>query len=231
MRGKEDNGRGSLCCIRAMNRLLDTDTDEELHTGHHDGDREISLGTATILGLFFALALLCACVFGFGYTLGRKSMQTASLAPDPGSAPSIASAGFSSPKPSAGSQAAALPSPQPTAASVTTAQPAAAVATTVATRTAVLPSDTILAGDRLPQPGAAAVQPAASFVVQIAAVSSQNVADILLASLEKKGYTVGVRNEPQDSLLHVQIGPFAKRSDAEAMRLRVVADGFNAIVK
>jgi cell division protein FtsN len=42
---------------------------------------------------------------------------------------------------------------------------------------------------------------------------------------------VVVRHEPQDQLLHIQIGPFATRKDAETMRQRVLADGFNAIVK
>ena len=36
-------------------------------------EREISLSTTTILGIFFALALLCAVFFGFGYSMGRKS--------------------------------------------------------------------------------------------------------------------------------------------------------------
>jgi molybdopterin/thiamine biosynthesis adenylyltransferase len=74
-------------------------------------------------------------------------------------------------------------------------------------------------------------QQPATFMVQVAAVSSQDVADILLASLQKKGYSVAARHEPQDNLLHVQIGPFAHRADAEAMRQRILADGFNAIVK
>ena len=42
-------------------------------------EREISLGAPAILGIFFALALLCACFFGFGYTMGRKSAQTANV--------------------------------------------------------------------------------------------------------------------------------------------------------
>ena len=50
-------------------------------------------------------------------------------------------------------------------------------------------------------------------------------------ALKKDGYAVVVRHEPQDKLLHVQIGPFTDRKDAEAMRARVLADGFNAIVK
>jgi len=68
-------------------------------------------------------------------------------------------------------------------------------------------------------------------MVQVAAVSSQDVANILLASLQKKGYTVAVHHDAQDNLLHVQIGPFPHRADAEAMRQKVLSDGFNAIVK
>jgi cell division septation protein DedD len=82
-----------------------------------------------------------------------------------------------------------------------------------------------------PQPATSNPQPATSFIVQVAAVSSQDVADILTSSLQKKGYTVVVRHEPQDKLLHVQIGPFTDRKDALAMQQRVLADGFNAIVK
>ena len=76
-----------------------------------------------------------------------------------------------------------------------------------------------------------AISPAGAVMVQVAAVASHDVADILTSSLRKKGYTVAVRHEPQDNLLHVQIGPFADRKDAEAMRQRVLADGFNATVK
>ena len=68
-------------------------------------------------------------------------------------------------------------------------------------------------------------------MVQIAAVSSQEIADIELAALKKFGYQVVIRHEPTDQLLHIQIGPFATRKDAEAMRANVQAHGFNAIVK
>ena len=53
-----------------MNRLHEAEDEQALET-----DREISLGIPAILGIFFALALLCACFFGFGYTMGRKSAQ------------------------------------------------------------------------------------------------------------------------------------------------------------
>jgi cell division septation protein DedD len=100
----------------------------------------------------------------------------------------------------------------------------------------VAPSDRVIVGDKVPVAAGAlpvnsSAQAGGSYVVQVAAVSSQDVADILLGSLEKKGYTVAVRHEAQDKLLHVQIGPFADRKDAEAMQQRVLADGFNAIVK
>jgi DedD protein len=70
-----------------------------------------------------------------------------------------------------------------------------------------------------------------NFMVQIAAVSSQEIADIELVALKKKGYNVVVRHEPQDQLLHIQVGPFANRKDAEDMRQRILGDGFNAIIK
>jgi DedD protein len=68
-------------------------------------------------------------------------------------------------------------------------------------------------------------------MVQIAAVSRQEDADVLVAALKKRGYNVIVRNEPRDSLLHIQIGPFATRDEAKAMRAKLLADGYNAILK
>ena len=55
---------------RSYNSPYDTDTD-------HLPEREISLGTSTILGIFFALALVCAVFFGFGYSMGRRSSTPA----------------------------------------------------------------------------------------------------------------------------------------------------------
>jgi cell division septation protein DedD len=212
-----------------MNHLLDADQHEDTQPA----DREISLGPATILGIFFALALLCAVFFGFGYSLGRKSAQGSSIsatASNPTSSTLAAAA-----KPTAGSLAvpskssaqvadpvAATPAPAPTA-----------VAVPVAASKAIAPSDTIIAGDKppTPQPATGNPQPATSFVVQVAAVSTQDIADIELSAQKKFGYDVHVRREPQDQLLHVQIGPFANRKDAEAMRQNVLSHGFNAIVK
>jgi len=174
-------------------------------------DREISLSTPTILGLFFALAIVCACFFGLGYAMGRKSLPAAT----PALVGNATAPGNGAIKPTAGSTASS-----PDAATASASSPAAAPPA----QTLTVPLTTSSA----PTTPAAA---APGFMVQVAAVSSQDVADILTNSLEKKGYPVSVHQEPQDKLLHVQIGPFADRAAAEAMRQRVLADGFNAIVK
>ncbi len=46
-------------------------------------DREISLGAATIFGIFLGLTLVCALFFGLGFTIGRRSAQPAAVAPPP----------------------------------------------------------------------------------------------------------------------------------------------------
>src|SRR5438874_2469793 len=58
-----------------MNHLLDSDLDRDEAVSH--GDREISLGAGTILGIFFALAIVCGAFFGLGYSMGRHSAQNA----------------------------------------------------------------------------------------------------------------------------------------------------------
>ncbi|MBV8672964.1 MAG: SPOR domain-containing protein [Acidobacteriaceae bacterium] len=68
-------------------------------------------------------------------------------------------------------------------------------------------------------------------MVQVAAISRPEDAEILVGALKKRGYSAVVRNDPKDSLLHVQIGPFASRDEARAMRAKLLADGYNAILK
>jgi cell division septation protein DedD len=68
-------------------------------------------------------------------------------------------------------------------------------------------------------------------MVQIAAVSHQEDADVLVAALRKRGYTVSMSRDPADGLIHVRIGPFASRSDANAARQKLLNDGYNASVQ
>jgi cell division septation protein DedD len=217
----------------SANRPYDDDLPGRGYSSRHDpdtGDHEISLGTPTILGIFFALALVCAAFFGFGYTLGRRSVPSAPpvVAAVPfgnGSGASKPAAGSASGQSATPTQPSNTPAPQTAVVSLT---PASTPALTPAVNQQPTPNPQPAAA---PQPATANPQAAASFFVQVAAVSSQDVADILTSSLQKKGYTVGVHHEPQDKLLHVQIGPFTDKKEAEAMQKRVLADGFNAIVK
>jgi cell division septation protein DedD len=223
--------------------------DSDLHDLQDDlndpvsNDREISLGTSTILGIFFALALVCAVFFGFGYSMGRRSAQPPATTVEP-----VATTSSTSSKPTPGSLA-----PAPTAdkeaddATPPAVSPASATADISATASARVPqpdTQNALAETppskpapvvRVASPATTSSAPAtpgtASAVVQVAAVSHQQDADVLLSELKKRGYTVAIRQEPQDKLLHVQLGPFPSKKDAEAMRQRLLADGYNAIVK
>jgi len=231
-------------------RDYDSDRDRGL-------DREISLGTGTILGIFFALALLCAVFFGFGYSMGRKSAQPTTSAADAtsstalvgGTKPSPGSPLGSSPKPAAaaaaptsnsdaGSQDNPTPSNSaPVEASYTLKQPATLsvdTPTPVVVKpapkpvSAPVPYPVSNSAPELPMPQ---INPNGTVMVQVAAVSHQEDADLLVSALKNRGYTVFIRQEPQDHLLHVQVGPFATRKDADAMRQHLLADGYNAIVK
>ena len=79
------------------------------------------------------------------------------------------------------------------------------------------------------------VQPAMTqvqgWMVQIAAVSHPEDAEVLVNALRKRGYAVTARRDVGDSLIHVQTGPFVNRNDANAMRQKLLSDGYNAIVQ
>jgi DedD protein len=210
-------------------------------------DREISLSTTTILGIFFALALLCAVFFGFGYSMGRKSAQPVSGAaevttrsensnskPAPGSpaSPSISSAG----RPSAGeTQSAIMPLDSPSAAGEDSPPPPSLLKAAVPSPRSEVPAEATPRQASKPAgivPVAAALPSPGSSVVQVAAMSHHEDADVVAVDLKRRGYTVAIRHEPQDKLFHVQIGPFGNKKEADAMRQRLQTDGYNnAIVK
>jgi len=69
-----------------------------------------------------------------------------------------------------------------------------------------------------------------ALMVQIAAVSNPEDASVLLGALRKRGYAVSAVRNPADNLIHVCVGPFSNRNDANAMRQKLLNDGYNAIV-
>lgn len=68
-------------------------------------------------------------------------------------------------------------------------------------------------------------------MVQIAAISRPEDADVLISALQKRGFNASARRDTSDNLLHIQVGPFATRQQAMDMRSRLLNDGYNAILK
>ncbi len=80
--------------------------------------------------------------------------------------------------------------------------------------------------------GATAAASSAGYYVQVAAVSRQEDAESLVEALKKKQYPAFSANNPTaDKFYHVQVGPYPELKDAEAMRARLIGDGYNPIVK
>ena len=193
-----------------------------------DQDTEITLGTGKLLGIFFLLVAICAAFFTMGYIFGR------------GSASINASTSIVSTVPGTGSNAANKPSAGGSK-SVETTQPAApnsTIANPSTSQTTSTPAPSLVPAKTTEDLGSQAAAnderpvSTASYMVQVAAVSRQEDAEILVNALRKKQYPVlMVSNVPGDSLFHVQVGPFSDPKEAEAMRSRLAGDGYNAIVK
>lgn len=207
-----------------MSGLLD-ELDE-----HHD--REITLGTSALLGIFFGVVLVCAVFFGLGYSLGRRSgdVKAAAL---PAAKTQFASS-KSVPADSAANQADESATDKPSV----TPPAARTIAHTVAKTT---PPPAEAADVTSPVKAASSKQPATmtagsasisagQTMVQLMAAAQPEDAEVLAAALRKRGYHAIVRDEP-DHLYHVQVGPFATRADADTMRRKLQADGYNAILK
>jgi cell division septation protein DedD len=201
---------------------------------------EIALGMRSILGIFFALALVCGVFFGFGYSLGRGNTNkaanpTQTISHLQSSAPSseiktvveepTSSQVRSAPENAAdlrpgntGTSTKSSPQTKPSAATATFTQTSNALKTPVASNAAAAKPPV--------QPS-----PAAATMVQIAAVSRREDADVLVSVLGKLGYSATIQNGATDKLLHVQVGPFATRDEAKVMRAKLQNDGYNAILK
>lgn len=192
-------------------------------------DTEITLGTGKLLGIFFAVVIVCAVFFTMGYLLG-KSTATGGRTEIVGSTPT---GGSTAGKPSAVAKTQEAPAPTPApdsqAPSSSTSGSNAAPSNNAAANSGSANSPAS------PATSAPATEikssPNGTFMVQVAAVSKQEDADILKSALQKKQYPVFVANSTADALFHVQVGPFSNQQDADTMRNRLSADGYNAIVK
>jgi cell division septation protein DedD len=67
--------------------------------------------------------------------------------------------------------------------------------------------------------------------VEIMALSHESDAEAMVAALNRHGYKVSVNHDPGNSLLHLDVGPFATTQDAVAMQRKLLLDGYNATIK
>jgi DedD protein len=200
-------------------------------------DTEITLGTGRMLAIFFSFVLVCAFFFAIGFSLGRKTtmagagnlLSTPTAAPativrpsavkNQGAQPTSPSSDFSFYKAVGEKNANAALTPQDSAAHDSKTQPAAS--------TTAVP-----APDAPVNAATDAASANASYYVQVAAVTRQEDADALVEALKKKQYPAfTASNASADKFYRVQIGPYADLKDAEAMRARLISDGYNPIVK
>ena len=230
--------------------------DDQLERAKPRRDTELTLGSGAQLGLSLGLVLLCGLCFGLGYKVGHQNAPVSSTASLPAGAavqaPTLATA--SRPKPSAIAPTNAAPPP---AHAVVNLPPSSAVnpnadTNPVANSQPVYPSagNSALSQPQVkpalptqaesPQPAIRssagltvepAIATAGSPMVQIAAVSEPEDADVLVNALRKRGYAVSARRDATDHLIHVRIGPFASRDEANLWRQRLLNDGYNAIVQ
>jgi cell division septation protein DedD len=191
-------------------------------------DTEITLGTGKLLGLFFFLVGICAVFFALGYSLGRKSepsITNAGAAPAAQPAPAANKEASSSttPPPMTFYKSVEQKDSSPELTPTTEAKPETTAPPVSATPTQIPPAN--------PTDSTIAL-PTAGYFVQVAAVSKQEDADALVDALKKKDYPAFVAAQSAtDKLFHVQVGPYSDIKDAEAMRTRLIGDGYSPILK
>jgi cell division septation protein DedD len=212
-----------------------------MSTAHQD--TEITLGTGRMLTIFFALVLVCALFFSLGFSLGRKTSQAVgnSLLNLPSGTPAAIvrpsavknnssqtqSGDFSFYKAVGEKTTDAALTPQANKAQTpssdaggSTTQTSSKAAADAGSSTATTPT------------ASAAGAYSGTYYVQVAAVSRQEDADSLVEALKKKQYpALAANNASVDKFYHVQVGPYGDLKEAEAMRVRLIGDGYNPIVK
>jgi DedD protein len=184
-----------------------------------DKDTEITLDVFKLLALFFGLAALCGVFFGLGYAWGAKSAKVTPT----DSAPVAAS---SAERPSAGRTADNDSGSKPAPKSKPDKTQPAAKDSSGDSPEAEKVAET--SAPALAQPAPAAN---GTYFVQVAAVSKQEDADALVDALKRKQYPAMISGTSGDKLFHVQLGPYGDLKDAETMRIRLVTDGYNPILK
>ncbi len=172
--------------------------------GHYD----MTLEGRHLLGIFFAVVLLCAVFFTLGFVLARN--QAASLR--------------------------AAPAPAPTASGPQAAQPQPRDLTFYDRVEGSKPKESIPATQPPAQaaapPAAPPAKPSAQPIyLQVAAMSQEADAKRMAAELQKLGFDSEVRPPKEDRLYRVLVGPLESDEMAAAARRRLEAHGFKDVVR
>jgi DedD protein len=203
-------------------------------------DTEITLGTGRMLAIFFGFVLVCAFFFAIGFSLGKKT----ALAGGGGLLNSSSSAPAAVVRPSADKKDARPTSPQSgdfsfyksvgdknanaalTPPESKSQPPASGVASTTAAGSSTTDNSKPVGDSTTPAPASG------NYFVQVAAVTRKEDADSLVEALKKKQYPAfSASNPATDKYYHVQVGPYPDMKEAEAMKTRLIGDGYNPIVK
>jgi DedD protein len=212
-----------------MNGVFDK---EELQPDGHRRDVELTFGPKKLLMIAGGLALLCGFCFGLGYLMGhRGSKASLSAISQMGGDASTQTMG-TTPKPSAAPQGVlpqqhAKAAPPPPDASDSTADADAQNSDAPLPIGSNSASQAQLAQGQMPT----SRHSSSALMVQIATVSQQEDADVLVGALRRRGYPVTARRDPGDGTIHVQIGPFTSRGEANRWRQKLLNSGYNAIVQ
>jgi DedD protein len=200
-------------------------------------DTEITLGTGRILTVFFVLVAVCALFFGIGYSMGKNSVKTESAEQTAVSDAKVAAKAVTNqptppkPNPAEGMTFFQAVKQSDTVGAANSRDPSPVVSSKRSDEAVPDPKDDEK-GKEKKEPVVGMVTAGTSYVVQVAAVTKKEDAEALVSALRKKNYDVSAStNEPHDRLYHVQVGPFSEFNDADAVRARLVGDGYNPIVK
>lgn len=231
--------------------------DEEVEPAQETRDTELTLSAGALLAIFFGLVLICGLCFGLGYEVGHRTSGPSSAAAAPPPTQTAAPdqepllGNGSIPKPAAAAQVAAPPAaptganpadgaaqqgPSPGPGMAQSAPPPGTPAGSPQSQPEVHAAMPSIPNSAQPMAGAApnvhaALPSASQLMVQVAAVSHTEDAAVLVEALRKHGYAATEQRDPGDGLIHVRIGPFSNRDDANRWRTKLLDDGYNAIVQ
>lgn len=191
---------------------------------------QLEMGTKSLLAAFFALAVVCGLFFTFGYTIGKHAIPaTFSL----GGAPQVAARPSSVTPAAASAPGVQPPNPQQLGAvennqTPSTLTPAQTLPAPAAAPPASAPAQSTQAAGAGSTSGASGL-----FEVQVFS-GNQADANTLADALKARGYPAQVvppAPGADNALYLVQVGPYLTQAEAEAMRARLRADGYQAVLQ